>query len=388
MQAIKKIYWNKIKNPYFFWLGWGAFWVLSFLILQAKGSALSLDSVGPITPSSPLSVDAQFEQQVRQQYANNPRQGERLLGELRNELRSINNRWRGRSPAEVLTLRDLEDSLQLQNLSLEQIEQLSGQDVGNLSLSELPYFNQRNLRELLSNVPSLRNQSVGNVPYFQDLLSASGYDPNQVSGESMGRLLQRNPNLGNIRLNTGNLSDQYALAQIPQLNQTPLRNLSGWQNWTVASVPRLASVALERLGLGAVATIDFVLSEVEGPSRDTISGGNMVGFNVPCSSNCAHIEVGENPVVAGKQWISGEFQEIPGGHGFLGAMFGGKEPTGRHWFTNKFKVVLTGIDESTDTAEFSLYFRICKQWLGCTPYGIGPFPFFTTRVGQKILLGR
>lgn len=92
----------------------------------------------------------------------------------------------------------------------------------------------------------------------------------------------------------------------------------------------------------------------------------------------------------GKQWVSGNSQQVQGGHGILGVMFGGVEPTGRHPFGDGFKVVIGDIDETTATVETELYFRICKRgWinLGCSPYGIGPIPFLTFQEKDWIFLG-
>lgn len=122
---------------------------------------------------------------------------------------------------------------------------------------------------------------------------------------------------------------------------------------------------------------------------------NVQGFSVNCQDNdCAYIELddlensGRNVrgSLEGKQWISGKYQEVEGGSGCLKGVNGGKEPTGRLPFGNAFKVVVMEPDERTDTVDTALFFRFCSP-CGCSPYFIGPVPFFTYRVNSPIFVG-
>jgi hypothetical protein len=88
--------------------------------------------------------------------------------------------------------------------------------------------------------------------------------------------------------------------------------------------------------------------------------------------------------------MSGKFQKVRGGFGILGKLNGGKEPTGRHPFGKSFKHVLWDVKESTGTVTSAMFFRICKRgWidLGCSPYFIGPVPFFEYKEMDPIILG-
>ncbi|NJL57523.1 M23 family peptidase, partial [bacterium] len=44
-------------------------------------------------------------------------------------------------------------------------------------------------------------------------------------------------------------------------------------------------------------------------------------------------------------------------------------------------------DETTDTVDTALFFRFCADALGCTPYFIGPVPFFTYKVNALMFVG-
>jgi murein DD-endopeptidase MepM/ murein hydrolase activator NlpD len=86
--------------------------------------------------------------------------------------------------------------------------------------------------------------------------------------------------------------------------------------------------------------------------------------------------------VAGKKWVLGSSQLVPGGFGPLAAVTGGLEPTGRKVFNTgqdneaEFKLVLVRIDQPAGIAYFEPFVRACirkpfsKNWLTCTGYVI------------------
>ncbi len=112
----------------------------------------------------------------------------------------------------------------------------------------------------------------------------------------------------------------------------------------------------------------------------SIVGSDKEGFNVYCPQNCPHIEFSQPSWLAGSQWITGNTFEVKGGKGILGTVNGGKEPAGRHPFGASFKVVLWDVDEAGGRGDMAIFFRFCVKKnfvnLGCTPYFIGPIPFF------------
>lgn len=164
--------------------------------------------------------------------------------------------------------------------------------------------------------------------------------------------------------------------------------MTGWGIFWVFSFFKIAVASAQTTP--GMAQIDIAFEEAENYANRTISGSYQEGFSKPCTGGCAHIELGGNSLMLGQQWVSGNSQKVRGGFGFLGSMFDGVEPTGRHPYGDGFKVVIGDIDESTGTVELELYYRICDRYpvdLGCSPYGIGPYPFMTLKEQDWIFVG-
>lgn len=226
---------------------------------------------------------------------------------------------------------------------------------------------------------------------------AAGID---VADSTLDRVLSSHPQLGDLKLGEIDLS-QYSLSSIPNLNSAQLGAFSDWQTTLIKDVPGLNVLPLSsfpnpitEIG-NLVMRIDAIYSPAERRRTKTISGSDVQGFSVNCQENdCAYIELddlensGRNVrgVLEGKQWISGKYQEVEGGSGCLKGVNGGKEPTGRLPFGSAFKVVIMEPDERTDTVDTALFFRFCSP-CGCSPYFIGPVPFFTYRVNSPIFVG-
>ena len=125
------------------------------------------------------------------------------------------------------------------------------------------------------------------------------------------------------------------------------------------------------------------------------NGGSTVPVRCPTGKSRAYLELSdlaaEQGAFYGKRWVSGNSQQVEGGEGALKAINAGKEPTGRMVYGNLFKVVLTGTNESTGTADFGLYFRICNKNafvdLGCSPYFLGPIPWIPVPEKQLVVVG-
>lgn len=388
LHKISKKWQKSFLLSYFFLTGWGAFWLLTWIFLiveQPKtwGQTVKVPNFQQLTfsnlPPAGAAGSVQIPSNLQKQLNYDP-----------------NRSWQaGQSPTEFLKLGDFQDSFKLQQLSLTQIESLSGQSLSQVSLSQLGLIKNWSLGDLVTVLPGLKTAQINQIPLVKDLLSKQGYNISKVTQQTIGNLLKKVPNLPSIPLNSVNLSN-YSLNSLPGLKNIPLSHLKGWGNATIAQIPGLASVPLSLFpnaptaNGGGIGQIDLVLSQVEQPALRTISGSQQQGFNANCSSQCAHVELVGNPLVDGKQWISGKYQQVEGGFGALKSLFGGKEPTGRHPFGNGFKVAIWDVDESTDTITTAWFFRICIRSpidLGCSPYGIGPIPSFNYRSGDWVFLG-
>ncbi len=335
--------------------------------------------------------------------------------------------WQAGTPiAQVLTLGDFRQSFRLQQKNLAQIAEKSNVNLTQVSLAQFGAIRFQTLSSLIGAVPGLADFPISQIPPVYDLLASVlsprganlnirsgsnhqaqlvshapvsmdwqiGFNPDQTFGE----FLSNSPHLDSLSLSQLPL-DNYTLHDIPNLTLTTLGDLNNWESMTIADVPGLSSIPLNELsptGIQAtgamIATVDIALGPQEQNRTNTISGSDVEGFNVACERECAHIELAGNPAVHGKQWISGKYQQVRGGHGPLAAVNGGMEPTERFLFGETgewpFKVVVWDISEQEGTAQMSLFFRVCMAELGCTPYFIGPVPLMTVNERDSILLGQ
>lgn len=301
---------------------------------------------------------------------------------------SLSRIWNaGDSPAEFLKLGDFQDSL-VEGLNLEYIlgNSLTEIDFNEIPLSALELMNSQTIDSLVEAIPELRNLSVQDV---KPILALVGEEYAYNSIESLV-----GTTFGDIPLGELNLED-FQLSDIPSILETPLENFKGWQNSFLDGVPGLWDLPFHFLfgdGIftaGLLGMVDIAFGTAEGGIDNTISGSYEEGFNVPCESECAHVELAK--FALGKRWVSGKYQKVKGGRGVLGLVNGGKEPTGRHPFGSAFKVSVWDTNESEGKVETALFFRYCQRgWfvdLGCTPYFIGPIPFLSYHEKDTMIIG-
>lgn len=303
----------------------------------------------------------------------------------------------GQTIGEFLPLGSFYDSFNLQSLSMENIAQLAGISLDDLSIGDIGLSDWQSLSSLVTAIPELGNLQVLSSPLVQDLVSqVLGSEVQPWEELSIDQLIQTY-NLGDLSLGSIDLS-QYGLDSIPGFSQAALGGFDNWEQTVISQIPGLSNVPFTSFssiptGVGFIALHDVTYGEKEARRRNTITGSNKEGFKVPCNKDsCPHIELsGPNNLLAlalhGKQWIVGPAQMVKGGHGLLGVVNGGKEPTGRHPYGKSFKVVLEKTDESKGLGDFALYFRYCKGIYGCTPYFIGPVPWFPSHEGDIVFVG-
>ena len=289
----------------------------------------------------------------------------------------------GTRPADVFKVGDFQSSLNAQSLNLDQIGELSGLNMNELTLSEVPLFQEMSLKDLVDAVPSLEAFTVAEVPGLTDIL---GGNPDTLLGD----LVSTDQLIGN--LNVGDYLGDLKISDIPNLSLTELDGFKDWQNFEISDVPGLKDVEWGSLSnavavmSGVTGTHDVTYGPKEHrqtPTKFSITGGDQVGFSIQCAQarGCAYIELEGMGKMHGAQWIAGgrgEGQQmVKGGFGPLAVVNGGQEPTGRHPFGDEFKIVLTSTDEAEGTGQFSLYFKICVTTIygrTCTPYFLGPVP--------------
>lgn len=312
----------------------------------------------------------------------------------------LSRRWKAGQTADAyLKLGDLQTSLYPQVFNLYTIAQLTQLDLKQVALSNFKTATLQTLDQLVNELPGLGSYHPDQVPAIAALLNQKfpgtpGFNPN--SDITIAAILNANPQLGQLSLGQlGEKLNQFSITDIPNLHNVPLQNLANWENSLISEVPGLGNVPLAQMpnpvqATGMIGIVDVVYGTAERDRRNTISGSDREGFQVACKENCGYIELAGAPPLYGKQWISGKYQKVKGGSGVLGAINGGKEPTGRHPFGNAFKVSVWDVDESTGTISTVLHFRICKRGLpdlGCTPYFLGPVPFLKYHEKEPIFTG-
>ena len=238
--------------------------------------------------------------------------------------------------------------------------------------------------------------------------------------ERVGLIVDSIPDgLGDLKIDNFDL-EKYTVGDIPGLGDTAIEEFEDYKTTTFSQVPGASNYSFSRLpnirtsydlkipdnfdvnfGFG-MARVDLVLSEAEKFTDRAVSGSLRETFNVAncrqsqsLNNGCANIEVVEvGPFFfnAGKQWVSGDSQEVDGGKNLLRYYGGGKEPTGRlPFYGSRLKMVLRNNDEQTDTTELYLALQICfRDVFGvqhCTPHNVLEFPVHTFKTDDLIFLG-
>jgi hypothetical protein len=388
---------NKIIiRSYWFLMGLGLFLVAEGLLLSIKPVGASIQPI-PVTNNRNLALP-DWNQITFNSLPGIKQNGSFILPtNLISQLGyNPSRQWfAGQTPDQYLMLGDFQNALFLQEFNLTHISQRTGFNLSQLSLANFPLIGKQSIEDLTEAIPQLLTIPIGQIPPINDLIKTE-INTYFSSNLTLGQLLNNLPQLAQLKLEELPLED-YAIGDIPFLEDTALKNFKYWQGEMISQIPGLGNVSFSQFpnppqpqGAG-VGLIDLAFSNAEKYANRAISGSYQAGFHVPCSGGCPHVELGGNPVINGTQWVSGQSQSVRGGEGILSAVNNGLEPTGRHPFGDAFKVVVWDTNEMTGSADTALFFRICQETafvdLGCTPYFIGPIPFINYSETDPIFLG-
>jgi hypothetical protein len=305
-----------------------------------------------------------------------------------------NMSWRTGTPAsEILQLGAFSET-ELPQMSMRYILEAIGLSPGQVSLEAAPFLKELSLKDFVDTIPSLGSIRLNRVAPFQALIGQKfGSDvAKNLSNRTLSQL-SRNPRFNSLSLEELPTLSNFSLSSIPGLTELPLEEFSDWESLPISNIPGLDRLPFKTYVSDLpdvnlpLAMADVVFSDEEADRTNTITGSYNEGFQVPCNqSNCAHIELADLPgwpnFTQGKQWISGDSHWVSGGSGCLT----GREPTGRHPLSKSFKVVLNETDEAAGQAQFSLYFRFAI-FCGTSPYIIGPFPFYSVKEKDTVIIG-
>lgn len=297
----------------------------------------------------------------------------------------------GTPPDQLFTVGMFQHSFGFQNLSLNQISSLTGQSVTEAPLSSFSLVRNLTVSQLIEVVPELGQLPISMSPPIQVLAQQQGIDTanGSVLIETIAPIIQNSINqLGSDLAN-------YAIAQIPGLEDVALQQIPGWVDAQIAQIPGLPNVPLINPFLFKDYFVPFdipfgmsrcnISKECREFNIDNTASGNWENMSIPCvRGTCSHLEVKRWGNDTNKiRWISKE-QKVPGGNGFLCT----DEPTGRFPFGKNPKVVLEEIHEESGEAEFALYFSIDGPFGAESSHCFGPFPmpFWGKRKERQLIL--
>ncbi|MBD2303393.1 hypothetical protein H6G80_33675 [Nostoc sp. FACHB-87] len=319
----------------------------------------------------------------------------------------------GQKSDQVVMLGDAEDAFKLGSFTLEGITKVALADPSTSqqpTLKDVGFVKWQTTQSLVKAIPGLGQLKVKQVKPILKLFGESGYLPQKCKSGTINDCIRTRPNLAKKQLGDIDLGD-YSAESIPGLERTPIRNFQKWQQTYINQIPNLKFVPFAKMpqpidsGQAVVGIASVVFGEAEQGdakvgdsyyvSGSVVRGDSTVPKACLAGKKCAYLELGDftpNAGLYGKRWASGtDSPQVKGGYGLLAVVNDGKEPTGRLVYGNGFKVVLTNTNESTGTADFALYFRICARppFLAktCTPYFIGPVPWIPVKENDLVIVG-
>lgn len=319
----------------------------------------------------------------------------------------------GQEAATYLMMGDFADSFRLQDFAIKNIADIVGLDLSQANLQDYDFVSWQTGASLAQAIPGLEDLPIERVKPLYDLFTQEGVGFSQNA--KIGQLLQQYEFMQDIPLS--NLEDSlanYDLESIPGLQETSIDKYENWQRSSIDKIPGMKYVPFGlfplvygNIGYSVLGKADVVFSKAEEGDPKTpgyfITGGANKGTarkpeinpkDCKPGDECSYIELedlfGIGDALHGKRWGSGETQQTRGGYGILTVVNAGKEPTGMLPFGPGFKVVMTGANESEGQADFGIYFRACMETIftgyTCTPYFIGPVPWFPIKEKDAIII--
>ncbi|PZO18190.1 MAG: hypothetical protein DCF25_10190 [Leptolyngbya foveolarum] len=308
----------------------------------------------------------------------------------------------GQFPSEVIKMGDLMyTGAGIEQLTMDDIGQLTGLDIENFQLADVPFLQDFTLSDLVGDVPFLGDYALADIPNLADKIGGAG------SEDMLSQYLANNPDIGQMTIGNSELGS-LQVSDVPNLGATKMGEMPEVGDDVVANVPGLSAAqfgsfpGLEMVGgLIPIAKqdISFGAKEYSGgkATPKPVSGGTNgkeTWEPIACVGGCAHIELYDSDISpikgawAGSNWMTSKHR-VKDGFGVLGAMFN-EAGAYRVPFGSTFALQVRGTDEKTGAADWGLAFRVCYRGtpdLGCTAYFMEvPLPI-TTQEGATILTG-
>ncbi|MEO0648349.1 MAG: M23 family metallopeptidase [Cyanobacteria bacterium J06650_10] len=308
----------------------------------------------------------------------------------------------GQFPSEVIKLGDLMyTGIGIEQLTMDGIGQITGIDIENFQLADVPFLRDLTLSDLVGDVPFLGDYALVDLPNLVERIGGSG------SQEMLSQYLASNPDIADMSIAESGLGS-LQVSDVPNLGATKLGEIPEVGDDVIANVPGLSIMqfgsypGLEMVGgLIPIAKQDISFGEKEYSGQKVtpkpVSGGTNgkeTWEPIACVGGCAHIELYDSDISpikgawAGSNWMTNKHR-VRDGFGILGAVFN-EAGAYRVPFGPTFALQVRGTDEATGSADWGIAFRVCKRGfidLGCTAYFMEvPLPI-TTHEGATILTG-
>lgn len=308
----------------------------------------------------------------------------------------------GQFPSEVIKLGDIMNTgAGIEQLTMDTIGELTGIDIENFQLADVPFLQNVTLSDLVGKVPFLGDYSLAELPNLAQQIGAAGLD------KTLGQFVLENSAVGQLPVVSETLG-ALQVADLPNLSAAKLGDLPNIGDEVVANVPGLSVLQFGSFpglsmvgGLIPLAKQDISFGEKEYSGEDAtpkpVSGGTngkKEWSAIPCKGGCPHIELYDSDISpvkdtwAGGNWMTRKHR-VKDGYGLLGSLFG-EAGAYRLPFGEVFALQVRDTDEKTGAADWGLAFRVCSKGfvdLGCTAYFLEVDLPITTYEGATILTG-
>ena len=302
----------------------------------------------------------------------------------------------GDAPADVLKVGDIESGLGAEELTLGQIEEITGADFDEITIGNLEFLEGVSMDEFLKDVPFLEEWTAKEIPALEKY---SQYGEIFSGDRTLGDIIAANPEIGEMEVR--DVIGDVSISEIPNLDKAQLNDFEGVGDKTISQVPGLGDVplgsfpipvAMPSLNFFPKQDIAFGGKEYSGLSGtpQSVSGGTdgtQIWRSMACIGGCAHIELTDSGW-EGAQWMTKDHR-VRDGFGVLGSMHG-EAGAYRIPFGPAFALQVTSTDEKTGIAEWGIAFRFCKRGiidLGCTAYFMEVPLGIETAEGEDIITG-
>lgn len=296
----------------------------------------------------------------------------------------------GALPSEVVEVGDIESGLGAEQLTLQQIAELSGFDLADLTVADLTFLQGVTLDKFLGDIPFLGDWAVSELgETVQGIFGGA---------ETIKEAIKLNPELAD--LSAIEVFGDLSIPEVPNLGLAQLVDFENIGNQPIANVPGLGDISLADfpnpmtiINVFAKQDIAFGKEEYSGekPTPDPVSGGtngNKAWEAIACKGGCPHIELTQQGW-KGANWMTKDHR-VPDGYGLLGGLFG-EAGAYRLPFGDSFALQVASTDEATGTAEWGIAFRACASGgffdLGCTAYFMEVPLGISTQEGDLVLTG-